>query len=289
MARMCKITRVWIGCFLATLFCAFPAVSQEDAAIPPAPSVQPLKDYNDIGLYHVSWSGVPVGLLLMDAHETASTYTINVRTEAIGLLKPVTRHKSTMNTRGSKQNGRYIPQHFETVFKLRGDTREISLDFDTSGKLVAETNEPPEPEWKRPKVPAELKGELIDPISLFYVHRPLIHAALLDPAKKNFTIRYYDGRRLTDLHYTVIGLKNTDINKVQTPIYYVVVTREAIAGYKDKELKEMKGKDLKLHLYLSTDGRLMPLKFVVDAAMGAYYAEYRQSCDTLEACNKLMK
>ncbi|MBM3617548.1 MAG: DUF3108 domain-containing protein [Alphaproteobacteria bacterium] len=286
-----KNTRVWCGASIAALLCLAPSpalLAQETASSAVLSSATALKDYNDTGVYDVTWNKLPVGFLVMDAHEDAGTYKVDVVTRATGALKLATKHSSTMNARGIKRNGGYTPQHFETVFKLRGDTRTITLDYDTSGNLVAETNEPPEPEWKRPKVPLELKVNAIDPMTLFYAHRPFIHKAIRS-GNREFTLRYYEGRRLTDLYYTVGEVEDVQIGKEKHPLLHVSVLRKPVAGYKEKELKEMREKDMKLQLFLTTDGRYMPLKFVVDAKMGAFYATYKQSCPSVDACVKAMK
>lgn len=280
-----RITRgAFAGLCIMAMLGGFTPAKAEDESL----TAVPLLPYNDIGLYHISWSGVPVGFLLIDADETTEGYHIDVRTKATGILRMATRHSSSMTTKGIKKDGKYLPQHFETTFKLRDDTRHITLDFDAKGKLTHETNEPPEPEWKRPKVESSLKEYALDPLTAFYAHRPLIHRALREKQER-FTLRYYDGRRLTDLHYEVNGLTTTEVGKQKTQVLAVTVTREAIAGYRDKELKEMKGKDMKLQLFFSTDGKFLPLRFIVDAKMGAFYASYVRSCANFEDCAKRIK
>lgn len=241
-----------------------------------------------MGVYSVTWNNLPVGYLIMDAQETASTYKVDVNTRATGALKLATKHSSTLTAQGIKREGKYLPQHFGTVFNLRGESRTIDLAYDKDGRLISETNNPPEPEWKRPPVPQELKADAIDPMTLFYAHRPLIHKAIRN-GEREFTLRYYEGRRLTDLYYTVGEVEQVQIGKHSVPLLRVSVLRKPIAGYKEKELKKMAKKDYLLELYLTTDGRYMPQKFVVDAALGTFYATYKQACPSVDACEKLMK
>lgn len=244
----------------------------------------PLQPYNDTALYDVSWSGVTVGNMIMHAREDDESYAMDLVLKSRGLAWAFTKHTSTTTTRGVKANGQYIPQQFETLFNLRGKTRHIVLTYDAKGRLTNEVNTPPEPEWKRPPVEMELKQDVIDALSTFFVHRPRIYEAL-EQNDKQFTIRMFDGRRLTDLQYLIHGQKTIGWNRSQTPVIHATLSRLPVAGYKDKELERIDNEqDPGVQIYFSDDGRLTPLKIEVRADAGTFYANYRQSCETLAFC-----
>lgn len=251
---------------------------------------QPLQPYNDTVLYDIQWKGVPVGKLILSGTEAGDAFEMHAISKTSGVVWLATRHKSTMDTTGQRKNGHYLPLHFETDFKLRDDTRLITLDFAAEdGRLTSETNIPEEPEWKRPRVPVPLKGYALDPLTPFFELRPRVYAALKGTGNSAFTLRYYDARRLTDLQFRVLGREVTTLDGKATSIVRVKVNRIAIAGYKEKELKEIADHDLSLELLLSDDGHLRPLQIIADTAFGNVYFNFRQACPTLDACRKLIK
>lgn len=247
-----------------------------------------LEPYNSVGFYTVTWGGIDVGGMAIEAFEDGDSYRMDAQIKSDGLAWVFTKHASTTYVRGIKRDGEYIPQKFETFFKLRGKLRHIVLEYDKSGKLVQEVNDPPEPEWKRPPVPMKLKSHVVDALTPFFIQRHKVYEALQN-GHDRFTIRMFDGRRLTDMHYYVTGRKNMGWNMQQVPIIQFALSRTPVAGYKDKELKDIRNnQDPEVSLYLSDDGKLLPLKIVVDSSAGEFYANFKQNCDSMEACVALL-
>lgn len=249
-------------------------------------SLPPLQPFNYTGYYDVSWSGITVGTLVADAHEDDAHYKMSAFIESTGLTYLFTRHKSETTVEGIRQDGRYLPQQYRTEFSTRGSSREIILTYDKTGKMVQEVANPPENRQKRPEVPMELKERVIDLLTTFFVQRGKIYEAL---ARDNpeFTIRMYDGRRLTDLHFKVFGRQVVGWHNQDTPVIHFTFTRTPIAGFKKSELEDIQKEEPDINLYLSDDGQLIPLKIVVASAAGMFYANLARECPSLEACLKL--
>lgn len=243
-----------------------------------------LQPYNGTGYYTVSWGGITVGGMVVDAHEDADSYRMQVETRSSGLVKAISKHHSSNTVSGLRRSGEYIPQRFESRFSLRGKSRHIVLEYDKQGRLTHEENNPPEPEHKRPPVPMDVKRDVIDALTTLFVQRQKIHEALAS-GQDRFTIRMYDGRRVTDLEYYVRGRRGMGWNMQEVPIIEFAFSRIPVAGYKDSELKDLAGKTApNVSLYLSDDGRLIPLKIVVDSSAGEFYANLSKDCETLQAC-----
>lgn len=269
-----------------TLFALVSCLCSSAAAQEAAPRLAP---YEDIGYYAVSWSGIGVGGMVIAAREDAERYRMEAAIKSNGLAWAFTRHSSTTTVEGVRRGGNYIPQVFETDFKLRGKTRHIVLGYDAQGNLASENVNPPEDPNKRPPVPMELKRQALDALTPFFVQRQRIHEALRN-GEDRFTLRMFDGRRLTDMHYFIAGRKRMGWNMQDVPVVHFSLTRTPVAGYKESELEDFsKEKDPDVSLYLSDDGRLIPLKIVVDSSAGQFYANYRQACETLDACKALLK
>src|SRR5690606_4424398 len=89
--------------------------------------------WNDIGYYTISWGGMGIGGLVIDAQETESTYAMRVGIKLSGLAWTFTKHSSITTMRGIKKNGAYIPRFYETHFHLRGKLRHIRIGYDETG------------------------------------------------------------------------------------------------------------------------------------------------------------
>lgn len=264
-------------------FSIAPAAAQQQ----PLPPLQP---YTGTGYYEVSWSGVGVGGMVIDTKEDEKGYRMEVAIRSDGLAWFFTKHSSVTTVEGDKnRKGEYIPRKFETVFKLRKKTRHIVLTYDAQGRLESEYNHPPEPPEKRPPVPMELKERALDALTPLFMQRQRIYQALRN-GEDQFTLRMFDGRRLTDMHYFIHGRKRMGWNMQDMPIIHFSLTRTPVAGYKKDELEDYRDrKDPQVSLYLSDDGRLLPLKIVVDSSAGQFYANYRQNCPSMEACSALLE
>ncbi|MCH2548196.1 MAG: DUF3108 domain-containing protein [Alphaproteobacteria bacterium] len=246
----------------------------------------PLEPFNTTGFYEVAWSGITAGGMVIDAFEDDTSYRMQVNVKSNGIAWAFTKHESSTTLEGIKTADIYVPQKFETYFKLRGKTRHIVLDYDAQGNLVHEINTPPENRDKRPAVPMELKKNVVDALTPFFLQRHKVYEALRNGQQK-FTIRMYDGRRLTDMHYFVQGRKQVGWNMQDIPVIHFSMSRTPVAGYKDSELEDIANKkDPSVSLYLSDDGRLIPLKIVVDTTAGNFYANFKHACDTMAACVK---
>lgn len=242
------------------------------------------------GFYTVSWGGISVGKLVMIASEDEKQFSLDAYVKTSGIVYAITRHESKTSTRGKvdRKAQRYIPTHYETVFKMRGKTRHIILDYDSKGRLKKEFNDPPENRSARPEVPMNLKRTVVDALNPFFTQRPAIYKALKGH-EKDFTLRMFDGRRLTDLHYHVVGRQWINQNDTQKPVIIFKLSSMPIAGYKKSELEDLKKEtNPDISFYLSDDGLLLPIKLVIEASGGTFYANLTQQCRSVEACLKML-
>ncbi len=275
---MFSFTRYIFSVLLVGFMLASPAYAGKSTA-----ELPPLHPFNMTGLYKVTWGGIGVGWLVIDANEDGDTYSGGTYIKSTGIAKALTKHESVSTVKGIKKEEDYLPQQFETTFKLRGRTRHIVLDYDENGKLIKEANTPPENRAKRAAVPELLKANEMDVLSMLFAKRPAIYDAIQEK-KKRFTLRSYDGRRLMDAHFDVLGRKTVMWNRKPTKVIQFALSQTPIAGYKKSELEDLKSDEPNVHFYLSDDGKLTPLKISVRTAAGSFYANYKFDCGTPENC-----
>ena len=241
--------------------------------------------WNSTAYYQVTWSGIRIGGMVLSAKETKDSYRLDSIVKTKGLAKIITKHSSTTSIEGHKKAENYLPGKYETLYKHRKSTRHIIMSYDPEGKLVGESNEPAE--TARPPVQKEMKERVVDLLTPMFQQRGKIAQALAG-GESDFTIRSYDGRRLTDMKYHVKGRKKLDRDKQPPmPVIEFSISRTPIAGYKASEIEEYKaGKDPEVTMYMSDDGAMIPVQLVVGSSMGPIYARYDHACPSLEACRK---
>lgn len=248
-----------------------------------------LQNFTYNALYIISWGGIDVGTMIVSAKEDNTHYVMRVLMKAKGFAWKLTRLESDNTIRGFHTGRYYTPQFYESFFSLRGRTRHITLSYDKQGNLMHETNTPAEKRDKRPEVPVKEKRDALDMLTPFFAQRPLVQDALND-GDKAFQLKLYDGRRLSDATFRVKDRIVTEWQHKQTAVIRYALTTKPLAGYTKDELPEPKRKFAPdISLYLSDDSKMIPLKLAFDSNFGTLYANYAQSCKSLDACIKQMK
>jgi len=94
----------------------------------------------------------------------------------------------------------------------------------------------------------------------------------VEAGDKQFTLRLYDGRRLMETPYTVLGEEELRYGRNgRAQVIHVSAQRKPITGYTEKELKSMEGSDPAMHVLFSNDENFVPLKLYVEV-FGRIYA-----------------
>lgn len=267
------------GCIFAVLFLCihFPAHAEK----PPL--------WNDIGYYAISWGGIGIGGLVIEATETDSTYAMRVGIKLSGIAWAFTKHSSITTMRGIKKNGAYIPRFYETHFHLRGKLRHIRIGYDETGKIVEEYYNPPDNPLKRPPPTAEQKAYAKDPLTPFFMQRIFAMNHLSGDGEDTDTILMFDGRRLTDMHLHIQPETFMSLKNQRHRVVTLRMTRTPIAGYKKSELEDFhKGKDPYVVIYYGRDNGIIPLRLIVEDAVGSFYANRKTTCPDFESCMKAL-
>lgn len=230
-----------------------------------------------------SYSGYWSGLHVADMAVHITPQHTDVYIDSYGLVKALSKYHSTTSADYLPSRLNYTPLKYRTSFEQRHGERSILITYKPSGDILHEQVTPPDPAWKRPKVPESLKKDAFDPLTLFLVARQTIHQAVTQ-GTQHFTLSVYDGRSLSALDFIVHGRIHKTIRGKKYPVVEVEFKRRPIAGFTAKELKHMDQEEPRVTLYFSDDDMFLPLKVEAEAPIGTAVLFLEKECTSIESC-----
>lgn len=177
-----------------------------------------------------------------------------------------------------------IPQTFRTKVTLKKKTREITMDYDSSGqKIIHEQVTPPDNRGKRPEVKDSLTVGTYDPLSIVIEARRIVMSAFKgnkfnSKGIYNFTLPLYDGRKRTDVNFE---LRKEAING----LYFLKFTQKPVAGYTNNELEDIKKGERIINIYIDPK-TFTPVSAFGKSPLGKATAKLLENCtaNSLEEC-----
>lgn len=248
----------------------------------PAYGADALTPLNFKGIYEFSYAGMPLGKAGFEAEQSATGYDMTADVVTTGLVKLFTKHSShtTVSAEGAAYS--YPNITYESRYRTRKKARSAKLVY-KKGVLAEEQALPPESRDRRPEVPAELKKNAHDLLTVNLKMRQGLWDAVKS-AKPSFSLKAYDGRRLTQLDLTVEGKRTILYNGKKTPVIAMSARRKLLAGYTESERKDYDPKEPTLYIYYSDDARFIPLKLEVTFLFDKLSATLAKECRTGESC-----
>lgn len=230
-------------------------------------AAQPIKDLNFQGKYEIAWSGIPLGRIIIIAHENATSYQMSIDTKTKGIGAIISSAKQMVEARGAVKNGVYIPAFYQSRPQKEPDGDIITITYDDKGDISKRVRtQEDDPAW-RAQVPVDAANTSRDPITAAFMLRRDLYKAMTDN-RHEVSTRTYDGLRLA----TMKLIRDADARVAVMDNYRntvnVQVTRTPISGYTPKELKKFNKGDPEIHLYFSDDADFMPLRASAKATIG---------------------
>jgi len=263
------------------------AAAQEKAAAEPQQQIDNARHL----LFEANFGGLNAADFLLsyslDSQEDSTSERINrFHLETKGVARWFFKLWIKAEGRGrTKDKGAYTARQYRVDYTNRFRTRSIDVDFDPQTgratphiKTVGATKE--KDKSNEDKVPPEERFNVIDPIAA--VAEAIRHTRehLENSGPQKFRLPVYDGRR----RYDIIGevrdaLKRPILDKVHK-VRLLVLTPETVAGFK-KSHQELWKKSA-FHIYLSDDGRYIPLQ--IDAIGPGPMINMVKECATAKEC-----
>lgn len=247
--------------------------------------------------YKIFWSGLHVGDVVTEVTLNDKEYAMYTTIKSRGLAWTFTQYYSDTYTSGIiKDDHHFQPLHYKTSFNARKGLRTIEFDYDVAGNITGEHYDPPENRDKRPAVPDTQRNGGQDPQSLILQLRQHARDYLaqcregIALCNVSDTLKLYDGRRLSNMPYSLLGIRKERIMWKDYTLLHLKTRRNAKAGYTDNELERIGGEEPDIHAYFPTNQEpLVPIKITAEAMLGTASALLEARCDSMRACRERMK
>lgn len=241
-----------------SLVLAAPAARAADGALEPL-------TYK--GRYRISWSGITLGRIIIEAKEDTASYRMRIDTKTSGIGAIISGDKSATEANGTKSNGTYIPTSYSSKPNGKENRTVTILSFDEEGHITKRERTPDDdPAW-RPPVPNEMINTGTDPVTAAFILRRKLYAAIAN-GQTEVSTRTYDGARLATMQLTRQPTVSIEVMGKEQLVHDVTIVRVPVTGYTPKELKKYAKGDPAIHLYFSDDSAFLPVRASTGSGMG---------------------
>jgi hypothetical protein len=234
------------------------------------------------GIYELSFAGLPFGKMGAELEEKPDYYSVTTDVTFTGLLKLIVQHMSHSNAQGAGRNFLYPDIVYETHYQTKKKKHYIKLTY-TGGVLSKEEQVPPDPPGKRPEVPMDMKKDAADPVSIILKARKLLWEAR-KKGVNNFSSKLYDGNRLMQVDFTIVGDANINYGNKSVPVIKVSARRTLLSGYTKSELSDYNPNEPPCYFFFTDDERLLPIKAQTMFLMSQVSAMLVKECLPDESC-----
>ncbi|MDX2074491.1 MAG: DUF3108 domain-containing protein [Alphaproteobacteria bacterium] len=239
----------------------------------PVQADEPLIPIDFSGHYDFAFSGVPLGKLDLRFTQSATKYTATADVKTVGLARVFVQHESHTISKGWGSDFHYPQVDYESRYSTRGKPKSAKISK-KDGVIFADVVNPPDNRAIRPAVPLEQKSAAFDPLAVGLAIRSEFARAQKD-GRTDFTLDYYDGRRLTRVYFTVGKERVIRIKGQKYPVFTLTARRELLAGHTDKERARIDPHEPSATLYFSRDAKFMPIYLEVPVLFGIASATLR--------------
>lgn len=246
----------------------------------PVHAADALTPVNLRGVYEFTFGGISIGRMGIEAEQNAAHYAVAADVMTTGLLKVFVKHSSHTTVDASGADFSYPDREYETHYQTKKKPKEVRMTY-KDGKIVKEEALPVDTD--RPAVPENVKNHAADPLTFLLRMRQSLHEAM--GQKKNaFTLNVYDGRRLTEVNFTLKGKKTITYGNRPLPTIVLAVRRRLVAGFTESELKKHDPDEPTLYVYVTDDARLIPVVLETTVMFTRMAAVLAKECRTGESC-----
>jgi hypothetical protein len=226
----------------------------------------PLMPIKFTGHYDFAFSGIPFGQMDILLDQTATRYQATGDVKTTGIARILVQHESHSTSSGSGKDFHYGNAEYESRYATRGKKKYARISK-KNGKIVSDKVEPLDNRAVRPAVPMTDKSAAVDPLAMSVAIRSEFARARKED-RKNFTLDFYDGRRLTRANFTIGDERVLRIGGQKIPVLALSARRKTLAGYTASELARINSKESELMIYFSHDAKFVPVYLEVPVAFG---------------------
>lgn len=221
-------------------------------------AVEALTPLNEKLYYEASFAGVNIGKASIEIDSQPDKASVICDIVSSGILALFVKHSSHTTLTATGSDFTYPDRTYESHYQTKKKARSVKLVY-KDGRIISQDIQPPENPEKRKAVPDVDKNSAYDLMSFLLQIRKEIAGARQN-GKSSFTINGYDGRRLTQVDFTISGETDIKIFGKEQKVIKIISRRKLLAGFTKGEMEDHDPDEPSLTTYFSNDERLIPLR-----------------------------
>lgn len=241
-----------------------------------------LTPINENLYYEADWSGVNFGKIGIEIDQQEDKADVTCDISSSGIMALFIKHSSHTTLSATGHNFTYPQRIYESNYFTRKKKRHVKLTY-KDNKITEQVVEPPDNRDKRPAVPEDDINKAYDLMSFLLQMRSEISKAQ-KVGKTEFTINSYDGRRLTQGDFKIIGKKTIKIAGKKQVTIMANARRKFLAGYTKSEEDDYDPNEPSMTIYFSDDEKLIPLRMEIPFFMQLISATLVKKCEKAGEC-----
>ncbi len=246
------------------------------------------EDMENVRAYPVYWQGVDVGELVIKIKRQGNDFHIEAHIKSKNIAAIISGYSSDTASNATLIAEKISPVSFKTNFELKKKPRHIEIKYGSGGQVTSEQNNPLEDRNKRPEVAKSLKNGAYDPLSAALLAREKLRqmrdSGQLEKGKSNFTIPMYDGRRRSNLEFTVYGREMLKLGGNKISVIHIGFIDNPVAGYTKNEIRDLPTENPVINAYISDDELLLPVKGDGETRIGFATGSLLKECRSFSGC-----
>ena len=233
--------------------------------------------------YEVYWGGMHAADFVLSTQQAEGNYQHDFRLRSQGMFNWLLGLDVSASATGQAAASLPLaPRRYDVEFTNRWRRGDIAMRFDPQSGAIESSYRaiPPRdnPDSAAEVSPADRQGAL-DPLAAFLeaVRRA---GEVADGSEQSFRLKVFDGRRRFDASGEVLGVVQRQLPGGDRAALHLRITTLPVAGFNSRQMELWDGKVY--DIYLSTDGRLVPLKISAEG-MGPHI-NLIEECASRIAC-----
>lgn len=247
-----------------------------------APVLGALAPLNFQAVYSFGLGSMTFGKVGVDIAQKSTGYDMTTDIMSTGIVNMFVQHTSHSVVSAKGKHFPYALVNYETNYQTKKKKKHVTMTY-KDGVVTQEEALPPDNRDTRPAVTKAMKDVSVDPLSFIIAMRQKVYEAY-QGHKDGFTLYVYDGRRLTQVNFVIVGDTNVAFDKTKAEVVQVDVSRKQIEGFTASEIADARKKDPPLHVYFTRDERMIPILFEAPMWLGTARASLLKECAKGESC-----
>ena len=235
--------------------------------------------------FSASWTGMPVADIYLTLDDDDSGYRAAIDIRSLGIMKLFTKFGAHGSAEGAfATDGAVLPARYESDYKLRKKRNHQSLRY-VVGNDGRTAERGPSDTATKPPLALQFRQNVLDPLAALAALRQRLRRQAL-AGGGSFKIPVYDDKRRFDIDGKFLGRETLTMDQATHAALHFHLLLTPIAGFRTAdEGEDIENKPREVELFLSDDGRLVPLQLTVSVFYLPAVTRLIGPCTATAPCN----